>query len=157
MESIIAGINSLHTCQFTIYPYILEALRLRYIPKPILKFFLSHFPFIAKLFFDMNIYSGLFSSVTGIRISKKDFLKAGNRTHTLERLMNTREGVTAEDDTLPDRILSSRVNGSSNSGFPLNKMLKEYYRIREYDENGIPRQSSLKRLGIDTEGKQIRT
>ncbi|MEN8222302.1 MAG: aldehyde ferredoxin oxidoreductase family protein [Acidobacteriota bacterium] len=157
LENIISGINSLHTCQFTIYPYILESLRLRYLPKFIIKIFLTSFPAIAKLFFDMGIYSGLFSSVTGIRISKGDFLRAGNRTHTLERFMNTREGVTAENDTLPERILSGRVNGNSNSGFPLEKMKKKYYKIRKYDNNGIPRRSTLEHLGIDRDGKVNRT
>ncbi len=148
LENIFSAINSLHTCQFTIYPYVLEAVRLRYLPTPLIKFFLRFLPLLAKYFFDLNIYSGLFSSVTGIRISAGEFLSAGKRAHILERYMNTREGISAEDDTLPERILSGWTNSSGKSGYPLKKMLRKYYRIRKYDSNGIPEESNLKKLGI---------
>jgi len=148
LENAIAAINSLHTCQFTLYPYILESLRLRYIPIPILKVILHFFPFIAKLFFDWSIYSGLFSSTTGIKLSNRGFLRAGERTHTLERYMNTREGITSEEDVLPGRFMTENSRRPGLTPFPLKKMIKKYYRIRKYDANGIPRRSRLKYLGI---------
>ncbi len=157
MENAIAAINSLHTCLFTIYPFILESLFLRYIPVFVLKPVLRYFPFIAKLFFDFSTYSGLFSSITGIKISGRDFLKSGKRTHILERYMNTREGVDSNGDKLPYRILNENSRKPGLNPFPLNKMLKKYYRIRKYDTNGIPMRSSLKRLGIEADGKQNRT
>ncbi len=157
LENIFSGINSLHTCHFTIYPYLLESIRLRYIPKPLVKFFMLLLPSVAKLFIDVTMYSGLFSSVTGIKISAGDFQSAGKRIHVLERYLNTREGISIVDDTLPEKIISGGIRGKIQKPYPLQKMLHQYYKIRKYDENGIPRQSSLKRLGIDTEGKQIRT
>ncbi|MCK5222225.1 MAG: aldehyde ferredoxin oxidoreductase C-terminal domain-containing protein, partial [Candidatus Aminicenantes bacterium] len=157
LENIFSGINSLHTCHFTIYPYMLESIRLRYIPKPLVKFFMLLLPSIAKLFIDVTMYSGLFSSVTGIKISAEDFLSSGKRIHVLERYLNTREGISIVDDTLPEKIISGGIRGKVQKPYPLQKMLHQYYKIRKYDENGIPRKSSLKRLGIDTEGKQIIT
>ncbi len=148
LENIFAGINSLHTCHFTIYPYLLESIRLRYIPKPLVKLFILLLPSIAKLFLDLTMYSGLFSSVTGIKISAGDFLSAGKRIHILERYMNTREGISCEDDTLPEKIMSGGIRGKVQKPFPLKKMLRKYYRIRKYDRNGIPKRSLLKNLGI---------
>lgn len=152
MENAIAAINSIHTCLFTIYPYILESLILRYIPVFILKPVLRYFPFIAKFFFDFSTYSGLFSSITGIKASGRDFLKAGERVHILERYMNTREGITGKDDILPGRILNENSRRPGLSPFPLEKMIKQYYRIRTYDKNGIPKKTELKRLGIIIDG-----
>lgn len=150
LENIFAAINSLHTCQFTIYPYILESLRLRYLPIPILKFSLLYFPKISKLFFDLGIYSGLFSSITDIKLTNSEFLEAGERIHILERLMNTREGIRKEDDTLPAKILlKGRENIQGEKPIPLEKMLKKYYKIRKYDINGIPTKKILLKLGIN--------
>lgn len=153
LENAFAAINSLHTCQFTLYPYILESLRLRYIPIPILKVIIRFFPFIAKLFFDFSIYSGLFSSITGIKLSNRDFLRSGERTHILERYMNTREGITSDEDVLPGRLMTENSRRSGLTPFPLKKMVKKYYMIRKYDANGIPRRSRLKYLGIRIDGE----
>ncbi len=148
LENAIAAINSLHTCQFTIFPYILESIRLKYIPVPLLKIFLNFFPLISKQFFDFSVYSGLFSSVTGIRLSGKGFLKAGERVHFLERHMNIREGITSEDDSLPDRFIEPDDVKKGLTRKSLKKMLKQYYKIRKYNKDGSPRRSKLRSLGI---------
>ena len=68
------------------------------------------------------------------------FLEAGDRIHTLERYMNTHEGISKKDDTLPDRLLKS---------IPLAEMIDEYYKKRGFDEDGIPKPETLKKLGIE--------
>ena len=71
------------------------------------------------------------------------------RIHLLERYMNTRKGITRKDDTLPERILKeARKSDKKKRLIPLKPMLENYYKIRGYDENGVPKSSRLKKLGI---------
>ncbi len=152
MENIFAGVNSLHTCHFTIYPYLLESIRLKFIPKPVIRIFMLLMPPVARLFLDVSIYAGLFSSVTGIKTSSRSFINAGKKIHILERYMNTREGIRAAHDTLPEKILARGLPGKASKPYPLKKMLDQYYKIRKYDKNGIPKRSLLKNLGIVRKG-----
>ncbi|HDZ89155.1 MAG: hypothetical protein JRJ09_02015 [Deltaproteobacteria bacterium] len=63
--------------------------------------------------------------------------------------MNTREGITGHDDTLPGRLLRQGHASDPEKGtVPLNKMLPQYYRLRGYDPNGIPTKTTLRRLKI---------
>ncbi len=91
------------------------------------------------------------SYVTGWEMSFSDFLKCGERIFNLKRAFNVRRGITGEDDTLPARILTQMRGGSGpDSGNlpPLDAMLSEYYRLRVWNENGIPTQEKLKELDL---------
>ena len=45
--------------------------------------------------------------------------------------MNTREGITRRDDTLPDRLLREcRISDPEKRTVPLSKMLPGYYKLR---------------------------
>ena len=78
------------------------------------------------------------------------FSKTGERIHILERYMNTREGISKKDDTLPLRLLTEgRKCDAKERVVPLEPMLKKYYKLRGYDSNGIPKKRTLKRLGIE--------
>jgi aldehyde:ferredoxin oxidoreductase len=77
-------------------------------------------------------------------------LKIGKRIHVLERYMNTREGIARKDDTLPGRLLNEgRASDPKHRTVPLEKMLPKYYKVRGYDENGIPRDRTLRKLKIE--------
>jgi len=142
-------INSLQTCQFTMFAFLLEPPLSRFTPKPMLAALMQYLPAIAIQLIDLSLYSGLWNAVTGIRMSKGEFLKAGERIHVLERLMNNREGIDASDDTLPLRLLvKGRASDPEHKVVPLEKMKKDYYRIRGYDENGIPSRDLIKKLKI---------
>ncbi|HKK89789.1 MAG TPA: aldehyde ferredoxin oxidoreductase family protein [Desulfobacteraceae bacterium] len=146
VENLTAGINSLQTCQFTMYAYTLEPFLVRHTPRPVLKFLMGNFPFLAQKLVDFSIYPRLFTSVTGIKISSKQFLRAGERIHLLERYMNTREGIDRKDDTLPDRMLFEVIPGDRQKRMvPLDQMVDRYYKKRGYDSRGVPRPSCLKK------------
>ncbi len=148
-ENLFSTINSLHTCLFTSFAYILEPPVVKYTPQPLLSFAMQNLPDIAIMLMDISIYSKLFEAICGIKMSQKNMIKIGERIHTLERYMNTREGISKKDDTLPDRFLKeSRKYESKNKRIPLNKMLKKYYKIRGYDNNGIPKKETLQKLSI---------
>ena len=69
----------------------------------------------------------------------------------MERYMNTREGISRKDDTLPARFLKEgRGNDIYRKMVPLEKMLDKYYKLRGYDSDGIPTPETLKKLNITT-------
>jgi aldehyde:ferredoxin oxidoreductase len=149
-EAIYAAVNSLHICLFTSWAFILEAFLVKYTPKLIMKFAMQYLPDVAKQFLDVSIYSRYYQAITGIKMSPGKLIKAGQRIHTLERYMNTREGITRKDDTLPDRFLKEgRLNDPKKRVVPLDKLLDQYYKLRGYDENGVPKLKTLKKYGID--------
>jgi len=148
-EAIYAAVNSLHICIFTSWAFLAEPPIIKYTPVPILRFFMQNFSGIALKFIDVSVYSQLYESITGIPLSPKRMLEAGHRIHTLERYMNSREGISRKDDTLPERFLKQpRKNDPANYTVPLDKMLDKYYKLRGYDENGIPTRAVLDRYGI---------
>jgi aldehyde:ferredoxin oxidoreductase len=90
----------------------------------------------------------LLAHATGWDFDEKEFMKAGERIFNLKRLYNVRLGVSRKDDTLPPRMLVHRRGGGSNEIPPLNLMLDEYYRLRGWDEFGIPTPQKLSELGL---------
>jgi len=149
LQNIKEIIDSLHTCAFTQFAYMLEPPLVKYTPKPILAFLMQYLHPIAIQLIDYSLYSKMWSAITGIKISNKEIFLAGERVYVLERYMNTREGITFKDDTLPDRLLKEfRVSDKMQKKIPLNKMLKSFYKMRGFDKNGIPTEETLRNLGI---------
>jgi len=65
-------------------------------------------------------------------------------------LFNLREGIKKDQDTLAKRFTDVPLEpGNEKSKVPLNKMLPKYYKIRGWDEDGVPTQKTLKKLGLD--------
>ncbi len=148
-EDLYAALNSLDTCLFTTYAYLLEPPVARFTPKPLLGFTMQALPQAALPLMDVSVLSDLFQSVMGLPMDQKRFLRAGRRIHTLERYLNAREGVSRKDDTLPQRFLrDARASDPARHRVPLERMLDEYYRLRGFTPNGEPTPKLLKRLGI---------
>ena len=77
------------------------------------------------------------------------FLDFGERGYNLERIINIRQGLTPEGDTLPKRFLKElQRSDEPNSVVKLEGMLKSYYAIRGWDEKGAPTEKTLKRLKL---------
>ena len=148
-EDLTCCINSLQTCQFTMFAFLLESPLSKYTPDFILGMLMQYLPMAVIPLIDFSIYTGLWNSVTGTRLSNCEFIKAGERIHVLERYMNTREGINRYDDTLPGRLLKQgRRFDTEQKTVPLDKMLPQYYKIRGYDRDGIPLKTKLKELCI---------
>ena len=88
--------------------------------------------------------------VTGWDLPFEEFLKTGERIYNLKRLYNVKCGIDRKDDTLPERILTlNRPGLHAPERLPdLGKMLDEYYLVRGWDQNGIPRKEKLEALGL---------
>jgi aldehyde:ferredoxin oxidoreductase len=96
--------------------------------------------------------SDLFYDVTGLKWSAEKLRLAGERIVQIERLFNLREGLTMEDDTLPQRFLSEPVPDGPGKGrvVRLAPMLEEYYRARGWDQRtGQPLPERLDALKLN--------
>ena len=87
---------------------------------------------------------------TGANYTEETMMLAGERIFNLERLFNLKAGITAKDDILPKRILEEPMLKGEAEGqvVRLAEMLPEYYKVRGWDENGIPTPEKLVQLGL---------
>lgn len=100
--------------------------------------------------FDEEPLSYLFNSVTGLNYTQSDLINVGERIWNLARLYNIRVGFTKKDDMLPRRLLTPLEKGpAKGKKIPYEAMLREYYNVRGWDENGIPTENTLKKLGLE--------
>jgi len=100
-------------------------------------------------------YARLLSSFTGWNLEGKDLVRIGERTNNLQRLFNTREGFSKEDDSIPDRAKQRPLFGAYQDEDrciikDYEGMLDEYYEARGWDtETGIPTKEKLLELELD--------
>ena len=95
-------------------------------------------------------YEKFLSFIFGRKVSMGDWVEAGERAFNMERVYNLREGLTSDDDTLPKRLLEESIFDGVEGGVPLGKMLPGYYKLRGWDQRGVPTRKTLKRLSIRT-------
>ncbi len=145
MEDIYAGVNSLQVCQFSIYGIIMEPPIPKYLPKALLKIATITMPQIAQNLMDWSILSNYFMSVTGIKMNKHDFRRAGRRINRFERYMNVQLGLQPDDDTLPGRFTLEKDTPypGKNTVVPVEKMVRQYYKKRGYGADGGPAEKTI--------------
>lgn len=96
---------------------------------------------------------GLVNATTGWDMDLDEIRAVGERSITLARVFNMREGLTAADDTLPSRFFESFEDGDPPTARPLDRQEFEaakraYYRMMGWDDWGRPTQEVLDRLGV---------
>ncbi len=101
----------------------------------------------------LDTLAEILTLVTGKTFSTTDLEKIGERTVNIARLFNVREGFTAKDDTLPERVFKDALKTGPTAGRLLpraeyDKMLKEYYVLRGWQEDGKPTQEKMQELGL---------
>ncbi|MBW1961515.1 MAG: aldehyde ferredoxin oxidoreductase family protein [Deltaproteobacteria bacterium] len=94
------------------------------------------------------------SAVTGWEITVAEQLQAAERTLTMYRLFNLRQGLSDKDDKLPSRFFTpTRYGALSETSLEPEKLEKAkhiYYELMGWDEKGVPRAEKLAELGIST-------
>lgn len=98
-------------------------------------------------------YAGYLSFLTGVRYTRKDLDTLADRAATQIRLFNNREGMGREDDTLPPRVFEEPLPDGPPAGKCIpragfEKMLTEYYRLRGWDDEGVPLTRTIKALKL---------
>lgn len=93
-------------------------------------------------------------AVTGWETSLFDLLKVGERHANMARIFNLREGLTANDDSLPDRffqpIEGGTLKGKRIDREQFSKALETYYEMMGWDpETGVPKRGKLSELDLD--------
>ena len=100
--------------------------------------------------FDVPVVVKWLNYVTGWDMDAQEFLRVGERSLNLKRLLNLSCGLTKADDTLPYRLTHEPFTEGSSAGhlpnLPL--MLDEYYEFRGWDKEGVPTEGKLKELEL---------
>lgn len=77
--------------------------------------------------------------VTGVPASKDELRKKAAAISTMTRQFNLREGLKPEQDRLPKRLHREALpTGQSLSEGEMEQMLKEYFLLRGWNEQGVP-------------------
>ena len=92
-------------------------------------------------------------AVTGWETSLWELMKVGERTVTMARVFNLREGFGRQDDTLPDRLFepleSGALQGKGLDRGEFEDLLTLYYEAMGWDpEEGVPTRGKLAELNL---------
>jgi aldehyde:ferredoxin oxidoreductase len=95
----------------------------------------------------------LVRAATGWDVSVFELLKVGERAMTLARLYNMREGLTASDDRLPERVYQPTRDGALADVHIDRQAVQEaihlYYAMMGWDQaTGVPLEGKLHELGL---------
>ena len=99
-----------------------------------------------------EMFVRLLNFASGLNYNLEEFIKVGEKLWNLERLFNIGAGLTKKNDQLPSRCfdpLPIKVGEVRMKKDDFEYMLKEYYKVRGWDTNGVPKKAKLKLLGID--------
>ena len=107
-------------------------------------------------------FSKLVYLASGMEYSSSQLMEIGERIYTLERMFNNREGFSRKDDILPERYFKEvtpiglpRVRGLNIDREKFEQLLDDYYKLHGWDNNGVPTENSLQKLGIEKEPTHI--
>lgn len=101
-----------------------------------------------------DLMAGFCSVALGREVTADELRLAGERIWNLGRLLNVREGFRREHDYLPARVLEHPLPDGPAAGRVVppevfRAMLEEYYRLRGWDEDGVPTPAKLAELGLE--------
>ena len=90
----------------------------------------------------------LYSIVTNRKVKKENLVEKGERINNLCREFNVREGITREDDRLPDHFFKKPLKKGAYDGRVVSKkdfqrMLNEYYKLRKWNIKGEPSKDAI--------------
>jgi aldehyde:ferredoxin oxidoreductase len=123
---------------------------------------LCRFPHV-ELGFELEWYTKFLYAATGMELSWSTLNQIADRTFNLIRAFWVREFArtwTSEMDLPPARWFKDPLTKGPFRGATLDRekygaMLQKYYRKRGWDERGIPRKNTLKKLGLSDVARQL--
>jgi len=106
----------------------------------------------SSLALSLDEFAALINAVTGLDLNAGTLQRISWRTLTLERIFNILAGFTSKDDWLPDRFYDETIEVEGHSvscdRHAFTQMHQEYYRAMGWDEEGIPKEETLKTLDL---------
>jgi len=97
-------------------------------------------------------WARIYGAAIGEEVSRAELEAAAERISTLERLFNVRAGFSRKDDDLPARFKTEAIMIGPReriiSEQDRERMLDDYYQVRGWDREGIPRPETLSQLQI---------
>ncbi|MFC1898763.1 aldehyde ferredoxin oxidoreductase family protein [Chloroflexota bacterium] len=103
--------------------------------------------------FSVDNYRDIVNGATGWNTTVYELMKVGERALALAKLFNAREGFTAKDDIIPDRLYepftSGPLEGKEIGRDRMKNALQTYYEMAGYDpETAAPKTAKLQELGL---------
>jgi aldehyde:ferredoxin oxidoreductase len=98
-----------------------------------------------------DFFTRFASTITGLDLNITKLMEIGERVYNLERLYNLREGISGKEDTLPKRFLEEPMKEgfTKDKIVPLDNLLEQYYRVRDWTKDGKPSAAKLKSLQLE--------
>ena len=102
-----------------------------------------------------------FNAAMGLNFTWQDLRRCGTRTYAVERAMQARFGLGRKHDFPPDRYFEEPVPSGPLKGSVLDrerydKLLTAYYEHRGWTEEGIPKEETLRGLGLGAVAEDLR-
>jgi aldehyde:ferredoxin oxidoreductase len=108
---------------------------------------------LASVAVDLPVMVAIMNAVTGGHTGVLDLLRIAERTMTVARLFNIREGFTDKDDRLPNRFFEPKTSGvlAKRALDPekMEKAKRYYYTLMGWDAKGIPLPERVEELYIE--------
>jgi aldehyde:ferredoxin oxidoreductase len=111
-----------------------------------------HFTYHFPLSQEQNIR--MLNGATGLNYNEKSISEFTHRVETLSRLFNIREGLTRDDDVLPQRFWEGEKSGPAKdrkafvNQEDFEKSLEKYYELMGWGPDGIPKTETIEELGL---------
>jgi aldehyde:ferredoxin oxidoreductase len=106
----------------------------------------------ASLSLTLDEFASLVNAVTGLNYNAGSLEKIAWRTLTLERSFNILAGFSKDDDWLPDRFYNEPLEVGYRAILcdrqAFHQMHLEYYEAMGWDDNGIPKEETIKNLDL---------
>ena len=91
-------------------------------------------------FYPWEELTTLVELTTGLKMDQGDLARLAGRVTDATRIFNLQEGLTRDHDTLPDRMFKEKLeNGKGITRADLDFLVQDYYRLRGWDTQGVPR------------------
>lgn len=101
----------------------------------------------APLIYDYPVLTGtanLLTALTGVEYDEEKLIAVTDRVYNLERAFNVRQGVTRDDDGLPQKPSTKNSPEGKAERKEHEDMLTEFFKVRGWDpETGIPTRDTL--------------
>jgi aldehyde:ferredoxin oxidoreductase len=102
---------------------------------------------------DYEMIARLLTTAVQVSCTESDLIRTGKRIWTLTRLINIREGLSRNDDSVAPRMVNDPLpegppKGRTLTQVDFDRMLGEYYKLWGWDDNGKPTKRMLEELSL---------